>query len=154
MTIEVPGARRVFVQLDAGVLIEGAPAPAGVRVQCPDDIAEYLIAQQWAHSVKGPHIIDRGTRQPLIWRAVRSIPGASVPLDEWPSWMRPAWMRASGRVKQWEDGKNIRVAPAACPGCKKIQYVRHDKLPDDSEPARRGDGFLARCRSCRNANVD
>ncbi|GAA3502309.1 hypothetical protein GCM10019016_094170 [Streptomyces prasinosporus] len=149
MTIVVPGTPSVFVQLVAGVLIEGAPAPAGSRIECPPDIADHIVSQQWGQRVQGPHIIDRGIRQQLVFRKVRALPGSSVPLDEWPSWMRPAWMRADGRVKRWDS--DIRVAPAVCPDCSKVRYVRTDALPQDAEPARRGDGFIARCRSCRSA---
>lgn len=120
--------RPKYVEVGAGLLIDGKPVPSGVRVRVPADVAAYLIAQRWAREVDRGHRTPRGV---LEWHPVGGIPGVGVNLDEWPSHMRPLWMRAEGRVKR--SAGLPHTVPTYCARCERVAYQRQR---DDAESAR------------------
>lgn len=107
------------VEIGTGLLIDGNPVPSGVRVRVPADMAEHLIAQRWAREVDRGHQTPRGV---LTWHPVRSMPGVGVRLDEWPSHMRPAWMRTEARVRCAEGLPHL--VPTYCTACERVNYGR------------------------------
>lgn len=120
------------VEIGTGLLIDGKPVPSGVRVRVPADVAEHLIAQQWARGVDRGHQTPRGV---LEWPPVRNIPGVGIGLDEWPTHMRPSWMRADGRVKRAE-GLPHAVA-TYCTRCERVDYQREHAGADRARGVQR-----------------
>lgn len=107
------------VEIGTGLLIDGKPVPSGVRVRVPADMADYLIAQRWAREVDRGHRTPRGV---LKWHPVRAMPGVGVGLEEWPSHMRPAWMRTDSRVRLAEGLPHL--IPTYCTACERVNYGR------------------------------
>lgn len=112
----------ILVETGTGLLIDGRPVPSGVRVRVPADIADFLVAQKWARKTEKGHATPRGV---LEWQPVRQIPGVGVGLDEWPTYMRPSWMRAEARVKP--NGRIPQAVPTYCTKCERVDYQPEHK---------------------------
>lgn len=140
---------RSYVEIGAGLLIDGKPAPSGVRVRLPADLVEYIIAQQWGIHAEGPHLgfllnqkdAEKGRGVSIELRAPKAPPGVSLGLSEWSTHMRPLWLRAEGRVRRAELPA---VFPCVCSRCGRTGYVR----AGTRRTAQRGDAWFVRCGKC------
>lgn len=134
----------MFVELLSGVRIDRVPLGVGMCIQCPDDIGGYLTAKGWARKRVGAHKLSDG--RTLIAFKVREIPGTAEDLSDWPSWMRPAWMRPDGRaVPSGDDRPRV---PVRCRTCKRIGYRLKETLPADTRRDERADCWVIECKRC------
>lgn len=135
----------MFVELLSGVRIDGAPLGAGMCVECPADIGGYLTEKGWGRKRAAAHKLSDG--RPVIAYKVRKVPGTSEELSEWPSWMRPAWMRPDGRAVP--SGDDRQWVPARCRSCQRFGYRLKDRLPQSARRDERADSWVIECERCR-----
>ncbi|GAA4788221.1 hypothetical protein GCM10023329_44230 [Streptomyces sanyensis] len=135
----------MIVELSTGVLIDGTPVGAGMRIECPADVGGYLVERGWARKVGAAHNVVGGRK--LLALSARDIPGADQSFSEWSSWMRPEWVRPDGRAVV--SGDERFWLPVCCPGCQRYGYAPKEKLPDDARRDKDSDARPIWCKRCR-----
>ncbi len=135
----------MFVELLTGVRLDRVPLGVGMRIQCPFDVGGHLTEKGWGRKVGAGHRMGDG--RALIAFKAREIPGTAEDFSEWPSWMRPAWVRPDGRATLSED--NRQWVPVSCPRCPRYAYGPKDRIPTDAKRETNSDAWLIDCRGCR-----
>lgn len=135
----------MFLELSAGLVLDGARVGAGMRVRVPADVGGWVLAQGWASKAPGPHRIPGG--RSLLAARSRDLPGVDESPGDWPIWMRPAWVRPDGRAVP--SGDDRRWLPVACPSCLVFGYVRRTDRVAGVALAPGSDARLVRCRGCK-----
>ncbi|RSS98857.1 hypothetical protein EF910_37705 [Streptomyces sp. WAC07149] len=134
----------MYVELTRGVLVNRMRAGTGMRLRCPSDVGDYLTGIGWARVVPAAHRLNDGRQ--LVARQIREIPGASDELSEWPSWMRPAWVRPDGRAVL--SGDDRPWLPTRCRSCPRFGYALKERLPADAHREEHSDAWVIGCPQC------